>query len=49
MPVLAKGTAEVAAGKTQGKDRRAGAEVVEGLFFDGVPGNGGDVAAVGED
>ena len=46
-PVLAEGAAQVAARKTRREYLRAGPEMVEGLFFDGVKGNAGDQAVEG--
>ena len=47
-PVLAEGTAHVAAPAAQGKDTAPGVEKGEGLLLDGVQGGGGH-KAVGED
>jgi hypothetical protein len=48
VPVLAEGAAQVTARETQGKHTGTGTKVVQGLFFDGINGGGGDVPVEGQ-
>jgi hypothetical protein len=43
MPILAKRTAEVATGKPDGKNLRAGKKMVQGFFLYGVHSKGGNM------
>jgi hypothetical protein len=48
MPILAEGAVEVTAREAQGKDRRTGAEVVEGFLLNRIAGKGGHIAVPGD-